>query len=119
MRRNLNLFNLPFLLICISELERIGSKLVHTLSDHDVIDLLRYLREMNVLNYEEKKTVERKTTREYKARCLIDTVRGKGERESSLMVDYLTARQPELCLTLGLTPTSARISEFKMFIKFP
>ncbi|XP_056466913.1 uncharacterized protein LOC130405755 isoform X4 [Gadus chalcogrammus] len=91
------------------KLGRIGSKLVYTLSDHDVINLLRYLREMNVLNDEEKKTIEGKTTREDKARCLIDTVLGKGEREISLMVDYLTARQPELCLTLGLTPTSARI----------
>ncbi|XP_056466649.1 uncharacterized protein LOC130405536 isoform X7 [Gadus chalcogrammus] len=91
------------------KLGRIGSKLVYTLSDHDVINLLRYLREMNVLNDEEKKTVEGKTTKEDKARCLIDTVLGKGEREISLMVDYLTAKQPELCLTLGLTPTSARI----------
>ncbi|XP_056466653.1 uncharacterized protein LOC130405537 isoform X2 [Gadus chalcogrammus] len=91
------------------KLERIGPKLVYTLSDNDVINLLRYLREMNVLNDEEKKTVEGKTTREDKARCLIDTVLGKGEREISLMVDYLTAGQPELCSTLGLTPTSARI----------
>ncbi|CAL8349490.1 unnamed protein product [Arctogadus glacialis] len=91
------------------KLGRIRSKLVYTLSDLDVINLLRYLREMNVLNDEEKKTVEGKTTREDKARCLIDTVLRKGEREISLMVDYLTARQPELCLTLGLTPTSARI----------
>ncbi|CAL8333370.1 unnamed protein product [Boreogadus saida] len=91
------------------KLGRIGSKLVYTLLDHDVINLLRYLREMNVLNDEEKKTVEGKTTREDRARCLIYSVLGKGERESSLMVDYLNARQPELCLTLGLTPTSARI----------
>ena len=66
------------------------------LSDHDVINLLHYLREMNVLNDEEKKTVEGKTNREDKARCLIDTVLEKGERASSLMVDYLTKRQPEL-----------------------
>ena len=106
-------------MICISELGRIRSKLVYTLSDHDVINLLRFLREMNEFNEEEKKTVEGKTTREDKARCLIYTVLGKGERTSSLTVDYLTARHPELCLTLGLTPTSARISEFSMFIKFP
>ena len=66
------------------------------LSDHDVINLLHYLREMNVLNDEEKKTVEGKTNREDKARCLIDTVLEKGERASSLMVDYLTNRQPGL-----------------------
>ena len=89
------------------------------LSDHDIINLLHYLREMNVLNDEEKKTVEGKTTREDKAHCLIDTVKEKGGKASSLMVDYLTEKHPELCLTLGLTPTSARISEFKMFIKFP
>ena len=106
-------------MICLSELERIRSKLVDVLSYNDFIYLLHNLRKLNVLNDEEKKTVEGKTTREDKARCLIYAVLGKGERASSLMVDYLTARQPELCLTLGLTPTSARISEFKMFMKFP
>ena len=88
------------------------------LSYHDVIDLLRYLRETNVLNDEEKKTVEKKKTSEDRTRCLIDTVIEKGERESSLMVYYLTERHPELHSTLGLTPTPARISEFKIFIKF-
>ena len=66
------------------------------LLDQDVINLLRYLREMNVLNDEEKETVEGWITSEDKARCLIDTVMEKGERASSLMVDYLTKRQPEL-----------------------
>ena len=88
-------------------------------SDYDVIDLLRYLRKMNVLNDEEEKTVEWMGTSEDRTRCLIDTVMKKGERECSLMVDYLTERHPDLCSTLGLTPTSARISEFNMFIKFP
>ena len=106
-------------MICLSELEIIRSKFADMLSYSDFINLLHYLWEKNVLNDEEKKTVEGKTTREDKARCLIYAVLGKGERASSLMVDYLTARQPELCLTLGLTPTSARISEFSMFIKFP
>ena len=103
----------------LSELGRIGSKLFGMLSDHDVINLLHYLREMNVLNDEEKKTVEGKTTREDRARCLIDTLMEKGERESSVMVDYLTERPPALWPTLGLTPTSALISEFNMLIKFP
>ena len=98
-------------MICLSELGKIGSKLVNILLDHDDIDLLYYLREINVLNDEEEKTVEGKMTTEDKARCLIDTVMKKGERASSLMVDYLTERHPDLCLTLGLTPTSARISE--------
>ena len=89
------------------------------LSDHAVINLLCYLLEINVLNVQEKKTVEEKKTSKDKARCLIDTVMKKGEKESSLMVDYLKERHPELCSTLGLTPTSARISEFNMFIKFP
>ena len=106
-------------MICLSELGRIRSELIDRLSDDDVIDLLYDLRKMDVLNDEEEKTVEEKMTSKDRARCLIDTVMRKGEREISLMVDYLTARQPELCLTLGLTPTSARISEFSMFIKFP
>ena len=87
------------------------------LSYNDFIDLLHNLRKLNVLNDEEKKTVEGKTTREDKARCLIDTVMEKGERACSLMVDYLTERHSELCSTLGLTQTSARISEFDIFIK--
>ena len=69
------------------------------LSDDDEINLLRYLREMNVLNDEEKKTVEEKTTKEDKAHCLIDSVMKKGESESSLMVDYLKERHPELLNT--------------------
>ena len=89
------------------------------LSDHHVINLLCYLLEINVLNVSEKKTVEEKKTSKDKARCLIDMVMKKGESASILMVDYLKERHPELRSTLGLTPTSARISEFNMFIKFP
>ena len=106
-------------MICLSELGRIRSELIDWLSEHDVIDLLHHLRMMDVLNDQEMKTVEEKMTREDGARCLIDTVMEKGERESSLMVDYLSVRHPDLCWTLGLTPTSARISEFNMLMKCP
>ena len=105
-------------MICLSELGRIRNELINRLSEDDVIDLLYYLRMMDVLNDEEK-TVEEKMTSKDRARCLIDTVMEKGERESSLMVDYLSERHPDLCWTLGLTPTSARISEFNMLMKFP
>ena len=88
------------------------------MSDHDVVNLLRYLKEMNVLNDEEKKTVEEKRTSEDRTRCLIDMVMEKGERARSLMDDYLEERHPELCSTLGLTPTPARISKFNIYIKF-
>ncbi|CAL8349577.1 unnamed protein product [Arctogadus glacialis] len=91
------------------ELGRIRSKLIDRMSDDDVIDLLYYLRKMDVLNDDEMKTVEEKMTSKDRARCLIDTVMEKGERESSLMVDYLKERRPDLCSALGLTPTSARI----------
>ena len=64
-----------------------------------------------MLNDEEKKTVEQLMTREDKGRCLIDMVMKKGERESSLMVDYLTRRHPDECSKLGLTPTSPRLGE--------
>ena len=110
LRKNFNLFNLPSLLICFSELGRIRSRLVD-IESYDVIGLLHYLRKMNVLNDKEEKTVERNATREDKARCLIDTVMEKGEGESSLMVDYLMERHHELRSNLRLTPTSARISE--------
>ena len=106
-------------MICLSELGRIGSELIDRLSDDDVIGLLHYLRKMDGLNDDDMKTVEEKMTSKDRARCLIDTVMEKGERESSLMVDYLTERHPDLCWTLGLTPTSARISEFNMLMKFP
>ena len=106
-------------MICLSEHGRIRSELIDSLSDYDVIGPLNYLRKMNVLNDQEMKTVEGKMTSKDRARCLIDTVMEKGERESSLMVDYLTERHPDLCWTLGLTPTSAWISEFNMLMKFP
>ena len=106
-------------MICLSELGRIRSELIDSLSDYDVISPLNYLRKMNVLNDQEMKTVEGKMTSKDRARCLIDTVMEKGERGSSLMVDYLTERHPDLCWTLGLTPTSAWISEFNMLMKFP
>ena len=105
-------------MICLSELEIIRSKFADMLSYSDFINLLHYLWEMNVLNDEEKKTVEGKTTREDKARCLIDTVKEKGGKASSLMVDYLTEKHPELCSTLDPTKT-AQISEFNVFLKFP
>ncbi|CAL8375235.1 unnamed protein product, partial [Gadus morhua 'NCC'] len=91
------------------KLGRIHTELIDRLSDDDVIGPLYYLRMMDVLNDEEMKTVEEKMTSKDRARCLIDTVLGKGERASSLMVDYLTGRHPDLCSALGLTPTSARI----------
>ena len=106
-------------MICLSELGRIRSELIDSLSDGDVISLLYYLRKMDALNDQEKKTVEGKMTSKDRARCLIDTVMKKGERGSRLMVDYLTERHPDLCWTLGLTPTSAWISEFNMLMKFP
>ena len=106
-------------MICLSEHGRIRSELIDRLSDDDVIDLLHYLRKTDVLNDQEKNAVEEKMTREDRARCLIDTVMRKGERGSRLMVDYLKERDPDLCWTLGLTPTSARISEFNMLMKFP
>ena len=106
-------------MICLSELGRIGSELIYWLSDYDVIDLLRYLMKRDVLNDQEKKTVEEKMTSKDRARCLIDTVMEKGERGRSLMVDYLKERHPHLCWTVGLTPTSAWISEFNMLMKFP
>ena len=81
------------------------------LPGHVVIDLLRNLWEVGVLNDEEKKIVEGKMTKEDKARCLIDTVMRKGERASSPMVDYLMGRHPDVCSTLGLTPNSARIGK--------
>ena len=64
-----------------------------------------------MLNNEEKKTVEWKMTTKGKVRCLTETVMEKGERASILMVDFLTERHSQLCQTLGLTPTSAWISE--------
>ena len=106
-------------MICLSELRRIRSELIDRLSDYDVIDLLHYLRMMDVLNDQEMKTVEGMMTIKDRACCLIETVMEKGERKSSLMVDYLTERHPDLYWTLGLTPTSARISEFNMLMKFP
>ena len=106
-------------MICLSEHGWIRSKLIDWLSDGDVICLLYYLRKMDVLNDQEMKTVEEKMTSKDRARCLIDTVMEKGESASSLMVDYLSERHPDLCWTLGLTPTSARISEFNMLMKFP
>ena len=106
-------------MISLSELGRIGSELIDRFSDDDVIGLLHYLRKMDGLNYDERKTVEGMMTSKDRARCLIDTVMKKGERASSLMVDYLAERQITLYWIMGLTPTSARISEFNMLMKFP
>ena len=101
-------------MICLSELGRIRSELIDRLSDDDVIDLLYYLRMMDVLNDQEMKTVEGKMTSKDRARCLIDTVMEKGARGSRLMVDYLKKWHPNLCRALGLTPTPAWISEFNV-----
>ncbi|XP_063076614.1 uncharacterized protein LOC134466661 [Engraulis encrasicolus] len=65
--------------------------------------LLDTLRDARVLNEEEAESVlEEQSARADRARCLVDTVRKKGQKASQKMVDALRDQDPSLAETLGL-----------------
>ena len=66
----------------------------------------------DVFRTEEKDSVmENQRNKKDMARCLIDTVIGKGERASRIMIYSIKERDHELCSTLCLKSSLAGVGE--------
>ena len=101
------------------ELQRIRSEFVKGVSEPVIKGLLDDLWQQKVFSSEEKDSVmEEQRSRADQARCLIDTVMGKGERASQIMIDSMKKRDPNLCCTLGLMSSPAGVGELLPLINF-
>ncbi|XP_041851469.1 caspase-1-A-like [Melanotaenia boesemani] len=79
------------------QLESVRRRLVNTLSNPLIKQLLDDLFEDNVLNDGEKDAIlEENPSRADKARCLIDIVKRKGDDASSKLIAHLQERDPLL-----------------------
>ena len=92
-------------------LERIRSEFVKGVSDPVIKCLLDDLWQQKVFSSEEKDYVMAERTKADQARCLIDTVMGKGERASQAMIDSMKKRDQHLCINLGLMSSLAGVGE--------
>ncbi|CAL8396291.1 unnamed protein product [Gadus morhua 'NCC'] len=96
----------------MGELRRIRSEFVKGVSDPVIKGLLDDLYHHEVFSSEEKDSVmEEQRSRADQARCLIDTVIGKGERASQMMIDGIKERDKHLCINLGLSSSLAGVGE--------
>ena len=94
------------------ELRGIRSEFVKGVSDPVIKGLLDDLYHHEVFSSEEKDSVmEEQRSRADQARCLIDTVIGKGERASQMMIDGIKERDKHLCINLGLSSSLAGVGE--------
>ncbi|KAL3991896.1 bone morphogenetic protein receptor type-1B [Sarotherodon galilaeus] len=86
------------------ELARVRSKFVEKISKALLDQLLDDILEDGILNDGERESiVEENKNRADKARCLIDTVRKKGDQASNKLICHLQRRDPMLFAELGLT----------------
>ncbi|XP_028821762.1 caspase-1-like [Denticeps clupeoides] len=86
------------------ELSRVRAAFVENVSLPVLKQLLDDLRTDRVLNEEEADVVEQQySTRADKARCLVDMVRRKGQKPSTIMIRRLKERDENLCDHLGLS----------------
>ncbi|KAK0150486.1 Caspase-1 [Merluccius polli] len=91
-----------------SELKRIRPDFVQNVSLAVLKGLLDDLLAQNVLNNEEKECVmEDHKTKMDRARCLIDSVIGKGEGASQKMIESMKDKDHELCVSLRLIPSQS------------
>uniref|UniRef100_A0A8C5D082 CARD domain-containing protein n=1 Tax=Gadus morhua TaxID=8049 RepID=A0A8C5D082_GADMO len=98
----------------MGELRRIRSEFVKGVSDPVIKALLDDLYHHEVFSSEEKDSVmEEQRSRADQARCLIDTVMGKGERASQRMIDGIKERDKHLCINLGLSSSLAGVGELQ------
>uniref|UniRef100_A0A3Q0SCH5 CARD domain-containing protein n=1 Tax=Amphilophus citrinellus TaxID=61819 RepID=A0A3Q0SCH5_AMPCI len=91
-----NLINVNFFLI-EKELGRVRSKFIEKTSRALLDQLLDDILEDGILNDGERESIaEENRNRADKARCLIDTVRKKGEVASKKMICHIQQRDPTL-----------------------
>uniref|UniRef100_A0A3B4F9K7 CARD domain-containing protein n=1 Tax=Pundamilia nyererei TaxID=303518 RepID=A0A3B4F9K7_9CICH len=87
-----------------SMLLRVRGKFVEKTSNPLLDQLLDDILEDGILNDGERESiVEENKNRADKARCLIDTVRKKGDLASNKLIRHLQKRDPMLFAELGLT----------------
>ncbi|KAM7367932.1 hypothetical protein PAMP_014197 [Pampus punctatissimus] len=86
------------------ELKRVRSKFVDKVTKEVINQLLDDILEDHIVNDGEKDSIlQENNSRADKARCLIDTVRRKGDEASRKMIAHLQRRDPTLFATLGLS----------------
>ncbi|KAG7478878.1 caspase-1-A-like [Solea senegalensis] len=85
-------------------LVKVRSKFVDKVSKELINQLLDDLLEDRILNDGEKDSIiEDHSSRANRARCLIDTVKKKGNIPSQKMIDHIQTRDPTLYCELGLS----------------
>ncbi|XP_038550295.1 caspase-1-like isoform X2 [Micropterus salmoides] len=86
------------------ELHRVRKKFVDKASKELINQLLDDILEDGIVNNGEKDSmIAEKTSRADKARCLIDTVKKKGNEASRKLIAHLQSRDPTLYNELGLS----------------
>ncbi|XP_061569570.1 caspase recruitment domain-containing protein 8-like [Cololabis saira] len=80
----------------------VRSSLVERISESNLLKLLDKLLERRVINYDELETAKEKPNRGERTRCVVDTVRFKGQKASSEMIEILNDLDPFLCGDLAL-----------------
>ncbi|XP_040901684.1 caspase a [Toxotes jaculatrix] len=86
------------------ELAKVRKKFVERVSKEVINQLLDDILEDHIVNDGEKESIiEENSTRADKARCLIDTVRNKGDAASRKLIAHLQKRDPTLYTQLGLS----------------
>ena len=94
------------------ELQRIHYEFVKTVKIAAIKGLLDDLWQQKVFSTEDKDSViEKGKIKTDMARCLIDMVIGKGEKQSRIMIESMKKRDPDLCSTLGLISSPAGVGE--------
>uniref|UniRef100_A0A3Q3N5A3 CARD domain-containing protein n=1 Tax=Labrus bergylta TaxID=56723 RepID=A0A3Q3N5A3_9LABR len=84
------------------ELARVRNRFVDKATKELINQLLDDILEDEVLNEGEKDSIlEENVSRADKARCLIDTVKKKGDAASRKMITHLQRRDPTLYSELG------------------
>ncbi|CAB1438337.1 unnamed protein product [Pleuronectes platessa] len=87
------------------KLANVRTKFVEQVSIGTLDRLLDNILEDRIVNDWQKDTIlERNSSRENKARCLIDTVKKKGDKASMMMIAHLQNCDPFLYSELGLGP---------------
>uniref|UniRef100_A0A3Q3G7D3 CARD domain-containing protein n=1 Tax=Labrus bergylta TaxID=56723 RepID=A0A3Q3G7D3_9LABR len=86
------------------ELARVRSKFVDKISKEVISQLLDDILEDGIVNDGEKDSIlELNKSKADKARCLIDTVKRKGDAASRKMITHLQRRDATLLSELGLS----------------
>ncbi|XP_030235929.1 uncharacterized protein LOC115560655 [Gadus morhua] len=94
------------------ELQRIHYEFVKTVKIAVIRGLLDDLLQQKVFSTEDKDSVmEKGKIKTDRARCLIDMVIGKGEKQSRIMIKSMKKRDPDLCSTLGLISSPAGVGQ--------